>query len=125
MILTAAALWGSTATVARLVFRDYKVPPLTMVELRLLIATLLLLVWIVLRNRAALRVERRDWGYFLILGVFGVASIQATYYYSISRLGVALSILLQYLAPALIVLWQAARGQRPTPTTITAVLAAV
>lgn len=125
MILAAATLWGATATVARLAFRDYHVPPLTVVELRLFIASALMLPWMLLRDRAAFRVERRDWGYFLVLGLFGVAAVQGTYYYSISRLGVGLSILLQYLAPALIVLWEMARGRPARPTTIIAILAAV
>jgi drug/metabolite transporter (DMT)-like permease len=125
MILAAAVLWGATATVARLAFRDYHVPALTVVELRLFIASALMLPWMMFRDRAAFRVERRDWGYFLVLGIFGVAAVQGTYYYSISRLGVGLSILLQYLAPALIVLWEMARGRPTRARTMIAILAAV
>ena len=125
MILAAATLWGATATVARLAFRDYHVPPLTVVELRLFIASALMLPWMLLRDRAAFRVDRRDWGYFLILGLFGVAAVQGTYYYSISRLGVGLSILLQYLAPALIVLWEMTQGRPVRTRTTLAILAAV
>jgi len=125
MILAAATLWGGTATVARLVFRDHHVPPLTLVEARLVIATVLLLPWMVVRNRRAFRVARQDWGYFLVLGIFGLAAVQGSYYYSISRLGVGLSILLQYLAPALIVLWEMARGRPALPRTIVAIIAAL
>jgi len=125
MILAAAALWGTTATVARLAFRDHHVPPLTVVELRLFIASALLLPWMALRDRLAFRVERKDWGYFVILAIFGVAAVQGTYYYSISRLGVGLSILLQYLAPALIVLWEMVRGRPARPRTTVAILAAM
>src|SRR6266513_6565131 len=88
MILGAATLWGASATVARLAFRDHGVPPLTMVEMRLIIACALLLPWLAWRRRAALRVPRREWAYFLILGLLGVAAVQGTYYCSISRLGV-------------------------------------
>ena len=125
MVLAAATLWGATATLARFVFRDHHVPALTVVELRLAIACALLLPWMLWKNRSALRVPRSDFGYFLILGLFGVAAVQGTYYYSISRLGVGLSILLQYLAPALIVLYELARGRRQGPKTLTAVGAAV
>jgi drug/metabolite transporter (DMT)-like permease len=125
MVLGAAVLWGSTATIARLVFRDYGVPALTVVELRLLIACVLLLPWLAWKHPAALRVARADWGYVLVLGIFGVAAVQGTYYYSISRLGVGLSILLQYLAPALIVLYGMLRGRVPRRRTLAAVVAAV
>lgn len=125
MVLGAAVLWGTSATLARFMFRDHHVPALTVVELRLVIATSLLLPWMLWRNRSALRMNRRDLGYLLVLGVFGVAAVQGTYYYSISRLGVGLSILLQYLAPALIVIFEMLRGRRPGARTLSAVIAAI
>lgn len=125
LVFAAAILWGATATVARLAFRDHQVPALTLVVVRLTIACLLLFPWIAWKQPRGFRVERGDWAYLLILAVFGVATVQATYYYSISRLGVGLSILIQYLAPALLVGAEILRG-RPTPPVIwAAVLAAV
>ena len=125
MIFAAAFLWGATATLARFVFRDHHVPALTVVELRLVIACLLLLPWLAWRNPAAHPVPLADWKYFLILGLLGVATVQGTYYYSISRLGVGLSILIQYLAPALIVLFELARGRPSSVRTAASVVAAV
>ena len=125
LVLLATVFWGTTATLARAVFRDDAVPASTVVELRLVIAASLLFVWLAVRNRSALRVERRDIGYFFILGLAGVAAVQGTYYHSIAKLGVGLAILLQYLAPALIVLWEWLRGRRPTPATAASVLLAV
>jgi drug/metabolite transporter (DMT)-like permease len=125
MVFAAATLWGTSATLARYVFRDHHVPALTVVELRLLIACLLLLPWLLWRQPQALRVVPTDWRYFMTLGLFGVAAVQGTYYYSISRLGVGLSILIQYLAPALIVLYEMVRGRAPSSRTWLAVIAAV
>jgi drug/metabolite transporter (DMT)-like permease len=124
-VFAAAVLWGSTATLARYVFRDRNVPPLSVVELRLLTAVSLLGPWLAWRNPAALRVRREDWGYFLILGLFGVAAVQGTYYYAIATLGVGLAILLQYVAPALIVGFESLRGARARPRVVVAVVAAL
>src|SRR5262245_50577171 len=121
----ATLFWGGTATLARSVFRDGGVPALTAVELRLAIATPLLFAWLLARNRAALRIERRDLGHVVALGLFGVAAVQGTYYYSIAKLGVGLAILLQYVAPSLIVLWEISCGQKPSAAMITAVLLAL
>lgn len=121
LVFLATCFWGTTATLARSVFRDHGVPALTVVELRLVFAATLLLAWLATRQRSALRVARADFGYFLILGLFGVAAVQGSYYYSIARLGVGLAILLQYVAPSLIVLWDLARGRRPAPAMIAAV----
>ncbi len=125
LVFLAAVFWGTTATLARSIFRDHGVPALTVVELRLVVATGLLLVWLAFRDRGALRVERRDIGYFFVLGLAGVAAVQGTYYYAIARLGVGLAILLQYLAPALIVLWEWLRGKPPTRETAVSVVLAL
>lgn len=125
LVVGAAFFWGASATLARSVFRDVRVPVLTVVELRLLIACIALGVWLAVRNPAALRVRREDWLYFVILGLLGVATVQASYYYSISVLGVSLAILLQYIAPTLIVLVDVLRGRPVHRITIVAVLAAL
>jgi drug/metabolite transporter (DMT)-like permease len=100
------------------------VPALTAVELRLAISVAFLGPWLALRRPAALRVSRADWGYFLVLGIFGVAAVQGTYYYAISVLGVPLAILIQYLAPALIVGYDALRGTRVRVATVVALASA-
>jgi threonine/homoserine efflux transporter RhtA len=88
LVFMATLCWGTTATLARSVFRDGGVPAQTVVELRLVIAAGLLLAWMLARNRGALRIERADRGALLVLGLFGVAAVQGTYYYSIAKLGV-------------------------------------
>ncbi len=125
MILGAATSWGTSATLARFLFRDLAVPPLAVVELRLVIAVLMMAPWIAWRRPSSLRFARKDWGYLVALGIAGVAAIQGSYYYTISVLGVGLGILLQYLAPSLIVLVAALRGVRVGLATGAAVLAAV
>ncbi len=125
LVLLSALSWGASATLARSVFRDAGVPPLHAVELRVTIAFAVLLVWATLGDRSLLRIERRDLGYLLVLGLVGVTAVQASYYHAIATLGVGMAILLQYLAPSLIVLWHLMRGQRPHASTLFAVLCAL
>ena len=125
LVFAATVFWGTSATLARYAFRDRAVPPLTAVELRLVIAAAILGAWLAWRKPEALRVRREDWGYFIILGLFGVTSVQGTYYVAIAKLGVGLAILLQYLAPALIVAFEVARGARVRARVLVAVLAAI
>lgn len=125
LVFAATVFWGTSATLARFVFRDRHVPPLSVVELRLLIAVSLLGPWLAWRKPAALRIRQEDWGYFLILGLFGVAAVQGTYYYAIATLGVGLAILLQYVSPALIIAFEALRGARVRRPVLLAVVAAL
>jgi drug/metabolite transporter (DMT)-like permease len=121
LVVAAAVCWGMSAALARFVFHARQVPPLTVVELRLLIAVILLGTYLAWRQPAKLRISARDLPYFLLLGLFGVAAIQGSYYYAISTLGVGLAILLQYLAPALIVLFDITRGAHVRPHLLIAV----
>jgi drug/metabolite transporter (DMT)-like permease len=125
LVLAATLFWGTSATLVRFVFRDRAVPPGTAVALRLAIAVTLLGVYLAARKPASLRVGRGDALYFVVLGLFGVAAVQGTYYYAIARLGVGLAILLQYLAPALIVGFDLLRGRRVQARVLAAVLAAI
>ncbi|MGH7742660.1 MAG: EamA family transporter, partial [Candidatus Eiseniibacteriota bacterium] len=112
LVVLAAICWGMSAALARFIFHNLQVPPLVVVELRLLIAVGLLGIYLAWRDPSKLTIKLRDLPYFVVLGLFGVAAIHGTYYYTISTLGVGLAILLQYLAPALIVLYELARGAR-------------
>lgn len=112
LIALATVFWGGSATLARYVFRDHAVPPPHAVEMRLVVAVLVLGAWLGLRRPGALRIARTDAGYFLVLGLFGMAAVQGTYYHAIATLGVGLAILIQYIAPSLIVLYDLAR-RRP------------
>jgi len=125
LVLGAAFFWGTSATLARAIFRDLHVPALTVVELRLAIAATALGAWLALRHPEQLRVRRQDWPYLVTLSLVGVATVQASYYYSISVLGVGLAILAQYIAPTLIVLVDIARGRPVHRLTLIAVACAL
>lgn len=117
--------WGGSATLARFMFRDYAVPVRHAVEMRLLIAVTLLGVWLAWKRPEALRIERRDTLYFIVLGLVGMAAVQGTYYHAIATLGVGLAILIQYLAPSLIVVFDLLRGRRVLSSTLAGVIGAL
>ena len=77
-------------------------------EMRVTIAALILLVLLSFKNPLLLRIKRQDLLYMFILGVVGVAGVHYTYYYAISKTNIATAILLQYLAPALIMIFAVA-----------------
>ncbi|WP_445900184.1 DMT family transporter [Desulfosoma sp.] len=67
-----------------------------------------------------LRIAWRDVVYFMILGITGLAMVQFTYFYTISKIKVAAAILLEYLAPVLIALYSVtiAREKLTWPTMV-------
>lgn len=125
LVVGAAFFWGTSATLARFAFRDMGVPPLTAVELRLVIAAALFGIWIAWKQPRAFYVRPEDRRHFVILAIFGLAGVQGSYYYAISVLGVSLAILIQYLAPSLLVIKDLVTGKRIERITLIAVVAAL
>jgi drug/metabolite transporter (DMT)-like permease len=110
-VTLATILWGTSATLARWTMK-HDVPALTVVELRLMISVVLLALGFALFRRDLFRITRADIVPLLILGVFGIAAVQGTYYSNVGLVGVGLAILLQYLAPTLVVAWEAIAHRR-------------
>jgi drug/metabolite transporter (DMT)-like permease len=71
---------------------------------RALFAFVILLVYLVLRRPSELRVRPRDAWFFAVFGVVGLAGVHYTYFQAISLTNVATAILLEYLAPILVLI---------------------
>jgi drug/metabolite transporter (DMT)-like permease len=111
-VIAATLFWGTSACLARFLFKQ-GVPALVVVETRLAFSSVALGAWMLAFRRQELVVPRSQWPRLAVLAVFGVASVQAAYYTTVSLVGVGLAILLQYLAPALVVLYEWATGRAP------------
>ncbi|GAW32473.1 DMT family transporter [Carboxydocella sp. JDF658] len=104
MVVLAAGLWGFSGTVAKYFFNK-QVDPLILVQIRLNLSAWLLLAWLSIKQRQLLKIERQDYGKIIILGILGMAGVQFTYLYTVSRVNVALAVFLQYLSPVLVSLY--------------------
>ncbi|MBL0713066.1 MAG: EamA family transporter [Desulfosarcina sp.] len=102
-VTLAAVLWGISGSAAKFLFIN-GVTPFQLVQLRLTIAAIVLLAYLLFRNPGLLKIARRDILYFAVYGCIGMAGVQFTYLFAISKIHVAAAILLQYLAPAFIAL---------------------
>jgi drug/metabolite transporter (DMT)-like permease len=97
-ILIGTTLWGVSSVVAKSLF-NIGLPPAELVLIRLTLSTLTLLITLLLFDRRRLIISPRDVPYFLVLGFVGVAGVQFTYYYTISKIHVGPAVLIQYLCP--------------------------
>jgi drug/metabolite transporter (DMT)-like permease len=114
-IALAALLWAVAATVARDLF-DAGVPPIQLVEARAVLSALgLALIPAAWRSTGA-RSAAPGW-IVVSLGA-SIALVNAAYYTAISRLAVAVAIVLQYLGPGMVVAWLAFRRKERPPTEI-------
>jgi len=119
----AALLWGISGSAAKFLFGT-GVSPFELVQLRLTIAAAVLPAWLLICRRESIKIDLRDIGYFIILGG-AMAAVQFTYLFAISKIQVAIAILLQYLAPSLIALYMVAvTGDRLSRMTLAALAGA-
>lgn len=122
LVVGATILWGTSATLARWTMQQ-AVPALVIVELRLMLSVIVLGVAFALVRPALFRVGRGDLARLVVLGTVGIAAVQGTYYTNVGWIGVGLAILLQYLAPAMVVAWQALRARTLPPRPLLVALA--
>jgi drug/metabolite transporter (DMT)-like permease len=123
--LASAAAFGTSGAFAKsLLLGGWS--PGAIVTLRIGIAALVLLVPTVLSLRGRWSALRRNTPLVVGYGLTGVAGCQLAYFNAVSHLSVGVALLLEYLAPVLIVGWLWARhGQRPRRLTGTGVVLAV
>lgn len=91
------------------------IDPLDLSAARALVAAGLIIVWLLVADRPSLRVGARDLPFLAAFGVFGLAAVHFTYFKTLSLTGVATAILLEYLAPVLVLAFSVVfLGERPS-----------
>ncbi|ACN17171.1 permease of the drug/metabolite transporter (DMT) superfamily [Desulforapulum autotrophicum HRM2] len=103
-IACAAILWASGGAASKALF-NAGVTPEHLVQMRLTLASAVFFVWMKLVCPDRLKISPGDLPSLILLGVFGIATVQYTYLVAISKINVASAILLQYQAPALMVVF--------------------
>lgn len=103
-ILIGTTLWGVSSVVAKSLF-IIGLPPAELVLIRLTLAALALAMILFFFDRKRMVISLKDLPYFIILGFVGVAGMQFTYYYTISKIHVGPAILLQYIQPVWVSLY--------------------
>jgi drug/metabolite transporter, DME family len=114
----AAALWAGGAAVARTLF-DRGVEPVELVEARAVVAALGLSLLPAAWRRSEVR---RPGGWNVVVLGVALALVNLAYYLAIDRLAVAVAIVLQYSAPALVVVWASLRTRRLPGSDVTLAL---
>lgn len=120
-VILSAVLWAISGSTGKFLFRG-GVTPEQVVQLRVTLGVPCLLVWFLVRNPGLLRIAVKDVLYFMVLGIVGLAMVQFGYFYAISKIHVAVAIILEYLAPTFIALYSVLIArERLTAATILAV----
>ena len=103
LIICAAVLWASSGTASKYLFNT-GMGPFVLVQYRVSFSAIIIGIYLLLFNPHFLKIRIRDLLYFVALGV-GMGGVQATYLFAISKINVAIAILLQYMAPLFVAIY--------------------
>jgi drug/metabolite transporter (DMT)-like permease len=124
-ILLATFFWGISATIAKFLF-THEIDTVILVQTRVTISAAILLIYFIIFNRKLLSVRLKDVYMFMLLGILGVAGSNFNYYFTIQQTNVAVAILIQYLAPLLVLVYAAATKEESlTPVKIIAAVVSI
>lgn len=103
-ILMAAVLFGINGSLSRLLF-DSGVTPVTLVEFRMIVGGLGLFGFLCVQ-RQRLKLPRRAFGWIIAFGLL-MALVTYTYFVAISRVPIAVAVVIQFTGPAWMALGEA------------------
>jgi drug/metabolite transporter (DMT)-like permease len=103
LIGSGAALWGLIALFVEGLY-EYGFTPLQVVALRVVIAACLLILVILIKNPALLRIDWRDSFYFVGTGVFSIVFFNWCLFTAIQETSITVAAILLYTAPAIVTL---------------------
>lgn len=103
-VILAAIFWAVSGSSGKFLF-GRGVTLYHLVQMRLTLSVVLVFFLLLFRAPGLLRISRRDIFYFAVLGMLGMGMVQFTYFFTISKIQVAVAILLEYLAPTFIALY--------------------
>lgn len=113
LYLAAALLFALNGTVAKtLLLGGIEASHLS--QIRATLAFVILLAFVVLTNRPALRLRRRELPLLLVYGVLGIALTQFLYFASIELLPIGITLLIEFMSPLVIAVWFRVAWRHPT-----------
>ncbi|HLX12545.1 MAG TPA: DMT family transporter, partial [Bacteroidota bacterium] len=101
LIIAATCFWGSSATIAKFLFA-HQYGTFIIVQMRMSLSAIALALVLAIFRRDAFKINLRDLHRFVLLGICGMAGSNFFYYYTIKVTTVATAILLQYMAPIVV-----------------------
>ncbi len=102
--IAAAVLFAVNGSVAKFAL-DGGLSSRQLVQVRSLGSAVLMVGFLLVTRPRSLRVERRELGFLIVVGIVGIGVVQWLYFETIERVPVGIGLLLEFLAPVFVVLW--------------------
>jgi len=116
-VVLAVSLWGGSASLAKFLFQT-RYDPLIISQTRSSLSFLLLAAYFLVVDRSVFRIRLGELYRFALIGIIGIAATNFTYYYTVKESTVATAILVQNVAPVVVMIYAVAVSREETLTGI-------
>ena len=106
-VVLAVTLWGGSASLAKFLFLT-RYDPLIITQMRSSLSFILLAFYFLVVDRSVFRVPLKELYKFALIGIVGIATTNFTYYYTVKETTVATAILVQNVAPVVVMIYAVA-----------------
>jgi len=104
LVVSSAFFFATTGVIAKLIIAG-GISPVRLTQIRTTGVFLALLLFMLITNRQALRVTRKELPNLFMMGLFGIAGVQAFYFFAVTRMPVSITLVIEFTAPIWIALF--------------------
>ena len=106
-IIIAVFFWGGSASLAKFLFTT-RFDTVILTQTRSSLSFILMALYFAVKDRSVFKIERTDVIKFILAGVIGIAVTNFAYYFTVKEASVTTAIIIQYTAPALVMVYTVA-----------------
>ena len=117
-LLISAAMGFALGGVAAKVLREANLDAFRLTQIRTSSAALILLAFVLLRDKSQLKATRREIKDLIIFGVIGIAAVTSFYFFALKYLYVSVALIIEFTAPIWIVLYLRFVKKKSVPPTM-------
>ena len=98
LVIFSAFFFATTGVLAKLIVAG-GISPVRLTQIRTTGVFIALLIFVLITNRRALRVSRKELPNLFLMGLFGIAGVQAFYFFAVTRMPVSITLVIEFTAP--------------------------
>lgn len=104
LVVFSAFFFATTGVIAKLIIAG-GISPVRLTQIRTTGVFIALLVFLLITNRKSLRVTRKELPNLAMMGIFGIAGVQAFYFFAVTRMPVSITLVIEFTAPIWIAIY--------------------
>ena len=98
LVISSAFFFATTGVIAKLIIAG-GISPVRLTQIRTTGVFLALLLFLAITNRESLKVTRKELPNLILMGIIGIAGVQAFYFFAVTRMPVSITLVIEFTAP--------------------------